>query len=652
MSRRHHRLLLCLAVFLLTSSTGASWAAAKRTPSLLTPPAVSGQTLVGQTLSSSTGKWGGSVTSYAYQWLRCDGAGSCSPLAGATASTYGLSTADAGSNLRSSVTARNRYGSTTATSNATATVVSASALPANTALPQASGTPQTGLTLSGTNGTWSGSPTSYAYQWKRCDATGAGCASIAGAAAHSYLVGSADVGLTLRVAVSATNAVGTSTATSAATSLVAPAAIVTPPSNSAPPQVTGLAQTGQTLTTSTGSWSGAPTVFAYGWSRCDAAGASCATLVGATGQTYAAVAADVGKTLRASVSATNAGGTTVAVSAPTPLVAAAPAAANGRFGVATGGNVQNLSATDLARYLDGLKASRAGWVRIDINWHVIQYAGATSYNWAPFDNVVNAARARGLAVLGGILYTPPWARAAGTTPSYPPTNLADYTAFAKAAAQHFGALGVHAYEIWNEPNIVNFWAPGPDPARYTQMLKLAYTAIKSVDPSATVVSAGLSPYGSYTNADAQHMNPISFLERMYANGAAGSMDAVGWHPYNYPYGLAFAGWSAWSQMAQTSPSARSVMSANGDAGKQIWATEFGEPTGTSTRAVSEAVQAQFITDSYTALKGWSWAGPAFLYSYYDAGTDPTNIEHNFGIIRNDWSLKPSYSAYAAAATAG
>jgi hypothetical protein len=283
---------------------------------------------------------------------------------------------------------------------------------------------------------------------------------------------------------------------------------------------------------------------------------------------------------------------------------------------------------------------------------VVQSGGPAYYNWTSFDNVVNGARARGLAVLGGMLYTPAWARPAGTGGNTPPTNLSDYAAFAKAAAQHFGALGVHAYEVWNEPNIANFWAPGPDPARYTQMLKLAYTAIKSVDPSATVISAGLSPYGSYGNADAQHMNPISFLERMYANGAAVSMDAVGWHPYNYPYGLAFAGWSAWSQMAQTSPSARSVMSANGDAGKQIWATEFGEPTGTSTRAVSEAVQAQFITDSYTALKGWSWAGPAFLYSYYDAGTDPTNIEHNFGIIRNDWSLKPSYSAYAAAATAG
>jgi hypothetical protein len=184
------------------------------------------------------------------------------------------------------------------------------------------------------------------------------------------------------------------------------------------------------------------------------------------------------------------------------------------------------------------------------------------------------------------------------------------------------------------------------------MLKLSYAAIKQLDPSATVISAGLSPYGSYGNFDAQHMNPINFLQNMYANGAAGSLDAVGWHPYNFPYGLSFYGWSAWSQMTDTSPSARSIMIAAGDGAKQIWTTEFGWPTGSSTRAVSESVQAQMLTDSYAKLKTWSWAGPAFFYSGRDAGTNTLDIEHNFGIIRNDWSLKPSYAAYQSAAAAG
>jgi hypothetical protein len=217
---------------------------------------------------------------------------------------------------------------------------------------------------------------------------------------------------------------------------------------------------------------------------------------------------------------------------------------------------------------------------------------------------------------------------------------------------HFAALGVHTYEVWNEPNLSGFWYPGPDPVRYTQMLRLAYPAIKAADPSAFVVSGGLAPYGSYGSVDAQHQNPINFLQTMYANGAKSSMDAVGWHPYNYPYGVAYYNWSAWSQMSATNPSARSVMSANGDSAKKIWATEFGEPTGTNSRSVSEAAQAQYVTDTYGALKNWSWAGPAFLYSFHDNGTNLTNVEDNFGVLHYDWSSKPAFGAYQLAAAAG
>ena len=119
-----------------------------------------------------------------------------------------------------------------------------------------------------------------------------------------------------------------------------------------------------------------------------------------------------------------------------------------------------------------------------------------------FDRVVTEASARGLHVLATPLYTPAWARAAGTDPLYPPSDLARYAAFCSAAVAHFAPLGVHHWEIWNEPNR-GFWKPAPDPARYTAMLKLAYAAIKAQDPSAFVVSGGLSPYGSYYVRDGE-----------------------------------------------------------------------------------------------------------------------------------------------------
>jgi hypothetical protein len=660
--RPFHKSVVVVAAFFFATFAGSGFAGGgpgQQPPSSVSAPTISGTAMAGQTLSASTGSWKGVSLSYAYQWKRCDlsGAG-CNPIGGATAATYQLGTADVGTTLRVDVTASNKNGAATATSGQTAVVAPAPApapppaAPTNTALPQITGTAQVGQTLTSSTGTWSGSPTSYGYQWQRC---GSSCAAISGATGSSYALTTTDAASTIRVAVTATNSGGSTTATSAATTAVASApTTTTAPSNTALPQLSGTAQAGQTMKTSTGTWSGSPTSYGYQWKRCDSAGANCAAISGATASSYVVASGDVGSTLRATVSATNTSGTGTATSAQSATAASAPTStpSSGRFGFAAGGGIQNLSSTDLARYLDGVKAAHASWIRIDINWSVVQSGGPAYYNWTAFDAVVNAARSRGLNVLGTIIYTPSWARASGTSGVTPPTNLSDYANFAKAAATHFGLLGVHAYEIWNEPNIVQFWAPGPDPARYTQMLKLAYAAVKQADSSATVISAGLSPYGSYGQSDAQHMNPISFLEKMYANGAAGNMDAVGWHPYNYPYGIGFYNWSAWSQMSQTAPSARSVMSANGDGAKQIWATEFGAPTGSTSNSMSMTAQAQLVTDSYAALKGWSWAGPAFFYSYRDNGTNLSNVEDNFGVLYNNWSPKPAYTAYQAAAAAG
>ena len=197
------------------------------------------------------------------------------------------------------------------------------AVPANTALPSISGAPQSGSTLTTTNGTWTGTPTSFTYAWSRCDIGGNTCAPIAGATAQAYAVQPADVGVTLRATVTATNADGSASATSAASAVVL-AAPATGPVNAAPPVISGTVQVGSTLTASTGTWNGAPTGYTYAWSRCDQNGASCAAIGGATTSTYVLQQVDAGTTLRVTVTAANASGSTPATSAQTAVVPAVP----------------------------------------------------------------------------------------------------------------------------------------------------------------------------------------------------------------------------------------------------------------------------------------------------------------------------------------
>ncbi len=140
--------------------------------------------------------------------------------------------------------------------------------PTNTSPPTISGAAEEGQTLSADPGSWSGTqPITYAYQWRRCNSAGSSCGDIAGASDQTYTLVTADVGSTIRVAVTASNGAGSATASSAPTAVVQAAPV--PPTNTSPPTISGAAEEGQTLSADPGSWSGTqPITYAYQWQRC------------------------------------------------------------------------------------------------------------------------------------------------------------------------------------------------------------------------------------------------------------------------------------------------------------------------------------------------------------------------------------------------
>jgi hypothetical protein len=98
------------------------------------------------------------------------------------------------------------------------------------------------------------------------------------------------------------------------------AAATAAPKNTALPTISGPAEVGNTLTATRGKWTGSPTSFHFAWSRCDATGAACVAIGGATGKTYTVAIVDVGHTLRVTVTARNSDGAASATSTATAVV--------------------------------------------------------------------------------------------------------------------------------------------------------------------------------------------------------------------------------------------------------------------------------------------------------------------------------------------
>ena len=325
----------------------------------------------------------------------------------------------------------------------------------------------------------------------------------------------------------------------------------------------------------------------------------------------------------------------------TPIAApASPSTGGLSFGISDpglGSEPPSQQAADLSNMASiGLR-----WVRVDANWSWVQPSNSSSFDWAWLDQEVASINAAGMSADLIIDDAPAWARASASDPDWTqPASASAYGTFAGQVAARYGPMGVKAYEIWNEPNIQMFWNPAPNPTLYTSMLKDAYADIKAVDPGATVISGGLSPAANTGTTIA----PITFLQDMYADGAEGSFDALGDHAYSYPaLPDTYETWSGFSEMGQTSPSLRSVMTANGDAGKQIWVTEVGAPSA-GPNGVGTAAQAQEVTQAVQAAKSTPWIGEMFIYTYEDSSSNPDY----FGLLNAGGSPKPAWSALAAA----
>jgi hypothetical protein len=272
-------------------------------------------------------------------------------------------------------------------------------------------------------------------------------------------------------------------------------------------------------------------------------------------------------------------------------------------------------------------------VRVMVPWAGVEPIRGGTLNWSNVDKVVNAAVAKNIAVMAFINSTPAWAVAPGGRPlSGRPASPDVYADFAAKVAQRYAGK-IAAYEIWNEPNAITFYTPTPDPAGYTDLLKAAYPKIKAVDPSVTIIGGVL---GAVIDFGSATINPVRFVNEMYAAGAKNYFDALSFHPYHYTLkfndGMPLAN-SPLNQLLGM----RQAMVTNGDSAKKIWGTEYGEPTA----KVSEADQAAYIKDILLKWQELPYTGPILVYTTKDRATGSTDAQDTFGVYRSDWTAKPA-----------
>jgi hypothetical protein len=358
---------------------------------------------------------------------------------------------------------------------------------------------------------------------------------------------------------------------------------------------------------------------------------------------------------------------------------AAPVAADttANIGISTSATLLRMSNRDLDARLNDIQHLGATWIRIDFSWPAVQPDNARIYHWSMYDRIVRIAGKHHLKILAVLDYTPKWAQeprcarlvitsAAATKCNPANNNLAGR--FARAAAIRYKGKGVYAWEIWNEPNLSAYWKVAqPSGAVLTSSLSYAALAnsmalqIRRNDPQALIITGGLSPmfHPRYPKGISQG----DFLSQILSHLQPNLFDGVGVHPYSWPVlPTTAAVYNAFYTVnhGPADYNLRAIMVKNGWGSKQIWGTEFGAPTkGVSAVAiptlysrpdhVTEALQAQIITQGIQSWYSIPNNGPLFVQSDSDHWLPQTKNEGGFGLRRSNGTEKPAYTADKAAA---
>jgi hypothetical protein len=315
----------------------------------------------------------------------------------------------------------------------------------------------------------------------------------------------------------------------------------------------------------------------------------------------------------------------------------------------------------VTRDLELIRDAGFTWVKQHVGWRDIEGAAKGHYDWYFTDRVISDTEHLDLNVLFRLDRQPLWALPPDGSNRGPVENPQDFGDFCHALADRYRGR-VRAYQVWNEPNLAREWQHQlPDPAEYVELLRACYIGIKTADPNALVISAGLSPTGS---GPPEAMPDVDYLIGMYEAGAAPYFDLLGINAPGYKAppelspddagnpDLGYGGHRFFC--FRHVEDAREIMIRYGDEDKQVAILEMGWTTDPvhpdyAWFAVTEEQKADYLVRAFQyAKEHWSpWIGPMTVISIADPRWTEEEEQYWWAITEPCWPeacVRPAYEA--------
>ncbi len=291
-----------------------------------------------------------------------------------------------------------------------------------------------------------------------------------------------------------------------------------------------------------------------------------------------------------------------------------------------------------------LRQSGASFIRTPLVWATAERTEG-KVDFTPFDQIYELLAKSGLRPLWVVTSAPCWAADAPCSgpqrPSLAPTpeHVGQFADFVAQVAQHYpDSLGI---EVWNEPNIPNFWRPKPDPQLYRKLLAAAADAVHASGSKVPVVAAGPSP----TTADQVAKDPdkigfVPFIKEVMKGPDAPDVDAIGLHPYS----LLQVGKDPVTESIKLYDQGKEAAAAVAP-DVPVWVTEVGLTTA-GQYAISESEQASGLERIVKDFAG-DGVPVVTIHRFFDQADSPLRFERGFGVVASDQTTpKPSFCSPA------